>query len=75
MTTISISPAVTLETVNDWAWTSSPDHNGRVPIVTMQERQTFSALMDLERLTVKQVALREAIRRKISFRISREIGW
>jgi hypothetical protein len=31
--------------------------------------------MDLERPSQQQIALREAIRRKISYRISREIGW
>jgi hypothetical protein len=70
MTTISI------DQVQQWTWENhSPDHRAAVPVVPYEERCTFSALMDIERPSQQQIALREAIRRKISYRISREIGW
>jgi hypothetical protein len=70
MTTISI------DQVQQWTWENhSPDHRAAVPVVPSEERRAFSALMDLERPSQQQIALREAIRRKISYRISREIGW
>ena len=67
--------AVTIESVEEWNWVDSEDHRTKVPEVSHAERVTFSRLMDLERPTRKEIALREAIRRKISYRISREIGW
>jgi hypothetical protein len=66
---------VTLESVTDWKWESSSDHRGRVPAVPQSERIAFSSIMDMERPTRDQIKLREAIRRKLSYRISREIGW
>jgi len=70
MTTISI------DQVQQWTWENhSPDHRAAVPVVPPEEHRAFSALMDLERPSQQQIALREAIRRKISYRISREIGW
>ena len=70
MTTISI------EQVQQWTWDNhSPDHRAAVPVVPYEERRAFSALMDTEKPSQQQIALREAIRRKISYRISREIGW
>ena len=67
--------AVTLQSVQEWNWVTTTDHRGRVPEVPHAERVTFSRLMDTERPTREQIALREAIRCKISYRISREIGW
>jgi hypothetical protein len=66
---------VTLESVTDWKWESSSGHRGRVPVVPQSERIAFSSIMDMERPTRDQIKLREAIRRKLSYRISREIGW
>lgn len=72
MTTV----AVTIESVQNWTWDNhSPDHFAAVPVVDQAERAAFSALMDTCRPTRAQIALREAIRRKISYRISKEIGW
>ena len=69
MTTISI------EQVQQWTWDNhSPDHRAAVPIVPYEERCAFVALMDTERPSRQQIALREAIRRKINYRISHEIG-
>ena len=67
--------SVTLESVTNWEWESSPDHRSQVPVVPYSERIAFSSIMDMERPTRDQVELREAIRRKLSYRISREIGW
>ena len=68
--------AISIDQVQQWTWdTHSPEHRAPVPVVPFEERRTFSALMDLERPSQTQIALREAIRRKISYRISREIGW
>jgi len=67
---------VTIESVQEWIWDKhSPDHFAPVPVVTAQERAAFCSLMDAERLARDQIVLREAIRRKISYRISKEIGW
>lgn len=69
------TPTITIESVQDWTWDKhSPDHFAPVPIVDYAERRAFSALMDTERPTREEIALREAIRRKISYRISKEIG-
>ena len=66
---------VTIESVQQWTWDKhSPDHFAPVPVVCHAERVTFSALMDTARPTRAQIALREAIRCKISYRISKEIG-
>jgi hypothetical protein len=67
--------SVTLQSVTDWKWETTPDHRCKVPVVSYEERCTFSSIMDMERPTRAQIELREAIRRKISYRISREIGW
>jgi len=67
--------SVTLQSVADWKWETSSDHRGNVPAVPQAERIAFSSLMDIERPTPSQIRLREAIRRKLSYRISREIGW
>jgi hypothetical protein len=67
--------SVTLQSVTDWKWENSSEHRGRVPAVPQVERIAFSAIMDVERPTRAQIELREAIRRKLSYRISREIGW
>jgi len=67
---------VTIESVQDWKWDRhSPDHRAAVPVLTKDERRTFASLMDIYRPTRQQRALREALRRKISYRISKEIGW
>jgi hypothetical protein len=66
---------ITIESVSQWYWETTDGHRGRVPVVTMDERYEFSSIMDTERPTRQQIELREAIRRKISYRISREIGW
>jgi hypothetical protein len=73
--TTAVATPVTLESVTDWKWESSSDHRGRVPAVPQSERIAFSSIMDMERPTRDQIKLREAIRRKLSYRISREIGW
>lgn len=74
--TIFTATTVTVESVQDWKWDRhSPDHRAAVPMLTSDERRTFSLLMDTERPTQQQIALREALRRKISYRISKEIGW
>lgn len=68
--------AVTIESVQDWKWDHhSPDHRAAVPVLTSDERHAFARLMDTDRPTRQQIALREALRRKISYRISKEIGW
>lgn len=66
-------PAVTIESVQDWKWAHSPGYHGSVPVLTEAERRTFSRLMDTDSPTRQQIALREALRRKINYRISREI--
>ena len=72
----ALTDSVTIASVQNWTWDKhSPDHFAAVPIVHRAERVAFSALMDTERPTPAQIALREAIRRKISYRISKEIGW
>ncbi len=64
---------ITLQSVTDWEWETTLDHRCKVPVVSYEERCTFSSIMDMERPTRAQIELREAIRRKISYRISREI--
>ena len=67
---------ITIESVEHWEWDHhSPDHRAAVPVLTSDERRMFSRLMDIDHPTRQQIALREALRRKISYRISREIGW
>lgn len=67
---------ITIESVEYWEWDHhSTDHRAAVPVLTSDERRMFSRLMDIDRPTRQQIALREALRRKISYRISQEIGW
>jgi hypothetical protein len=63
----------TVQSVTDWKWIESSEHRGRVPELPRAERYAFSAIMNIERPTREQIKLRDAIRRKIDYRIARQI--
>jgi hypothetical protein len=63
---------VTLASVTAWAFEVSPDHRGRVPVMPQSERTMLAALEGKSALTDEECALRDALKRKLVFRASRE---
>ena len=64
---------VTLEAVTTWEWITQAGYRGKVPATTRDERATWVALMDKEKLTRDERRLLAALDRKIRFRAAREI--
>jgi hypothetical protein len=66
---------VTIASVTAWSFEVSPNHRGRVPVMPKAER-TMLAILEGRRdrdLTEDERALRDALKRKLVFRASREI--
>lgn len=64
-----------IDTVTDWTWTRSENHNGSIPEMPECERREWSRLSDekcMRRLTRDEAALLRALDRKISYRAGRD---
>lgn len=66
-------PSLSLDQVTEWHWCASPEHRGKVPYMTRQERREWCRLSDATRLTPSEKSLLRALTRKLQYRAERDI--
>lgn len=67
---------LTVEKVKDWNWVTSPDHHGKIPEMSEQERRAWSELtnkkIDEGRIPKKEFTLWAALDRKLQYRAKKQ---